>query len=281
MKKVLLILFILSICFVSSTHTSTISTGASSYSKTQGQSLIYNISITNTGIGTNASITQVEIILPNSFTFKLLSQGTTAASTDFTKTGQKLIWEDLENYLINQSETKRFWFKAEASLTGNYSLAITTTSAEDTDESSIEVKVTPAETSDCTPNWNCSEWSSCTNSTQTRNCTDSNICNNETNKPIESQSCTIPCTPNWTCSEWSECKNSTQTKTCTDLNICNTTQGKPITTNNCIQEKTSWLFIIIITIIILGIIVGTIYLIKTLRNSNQQNFEQPPASKPL
>ncbi len=41
----------------------------------------------------------------------------------------------------------------------------------------------------CIPNWNCGEWSQCTNSQQTRTCNDLNSCNNLTNKPQEVQSC--------------------------------------------------------------------------------------------
>ncbi len=42
----------------------------------------------------------------------------------------------------------------------------------------------------CKPNWQCSDWSSCTPSgTQTRACTDFNNCKVTTNKPVESQRC--------------------------------------------------------------------------------------------
>ncbi len=42
----------------------------------------------------------------------------------------------------------------------------------------------------CIENWTCTDWSSCTNSTQTRICTDQNSCGTEINKPSESQNCT-------------------------------------------------------------------------------------------
>ena len=48
----------------------------------------------------------------------------------------------------------------------------------------------------CTPNWECTAWTICDNSLQTRTCTDSNNCNISTNKPVESQSCSGgTCTP--------------------------------------------------------------------------------------
>jgi len=275
MKKVLLVLFILSIYFVSSTHSATTSSGADSYSKVQNESLIYNLSISNTEEGQNANITQVKITLPNSFTFEIGSQGTTALSTDFTKADAELIWEDLETYLINGSETEYFWFKATASSVGNYELIITTFDINGTDESIISVNVTPAETIICFPNWTCSEWETCLNSTQTKTCTDQNNCNIQTNKPLESQSCEMSCTPNWTCSEWSKCTNSNQTKTCTDSNNCNTTQEKPSTEKTCTSEKKfNWLFIGIIAILILIIIGTIIYLIKILRQP-QIKINQP------
>ena len=42
----------------------------------------------------------------------------------------------------------------------------------------------------CTPNWQCSSWSSCLNNQQTRTCTDSNNCGTNNGKPVVVQSCT-------------------------------------------------------------------------------------------
>jgi len=44
-------------------------------------------------------------------------------------------------------------------------------------------------TTACTTNWQCSAWSACTNSAQTRTCTDSNNCGTTANRPLLSQSC--------------------------------------------------------------------------------------------
>ncbi|MFH1256897.1 MAG: PKD domain-containing protein [Candidatus Diapherotrites archaeon] len=46
--------------------------------------------------------------------------------------------------------------------------------------------------SSCTENWSCTQWSSCSNGTQTRTCTDSAGCGTTTNKPAETQSCSLP-----------------------------------------------------------------------------------------
>jgi hypothetical protein len=43
----------------------------------------------------------------------------------------------------------------------------------------------------CTPAWSCTAWSSCPSGTQTRTCTDANNCGTVTNKPAESQSCSV------------------------------------------------------------------------------------------
>jgi hypothetical protein len=43
--------------------------------------------------------------------------------------------------------------------------------------------ISPVSPPGCTPNWQCTAWSSCTNSQQTRTCTDSNNCGVTTGKP--------------------------------------------------------------------------------------------------
>jgi len=61
-----------------------------------------------------------------------------------------------------------------------------------TTESSITNPAPPQKDRlECTPNWECSEWSGCsTFGAQTRTCTDKNTCGISTDKPSESQSCT-------------------------------------------------------------------------------------------
>lgn len=44
----------------------------------------------------------------------------------------------------------------------------------------------------CIESWSCTDWSSCSGSSQTRTCTDANSCGTNYNKPAESQSCTVP-----------------------------------------------------------------------------------------
>jgi hypothetical protein len=50
--------------------------------------------------------------------------------------------------------------------------------------------------SNCYTNWQCTEWTNCTSSRQTRTCTDWNGCGSLEGKPLETQSCTVPPTVN-------------------------------------------------------------------------------------
>ena len=85
----------------------------------------------------------------------------------------------------------------------------------------------------CTPNWQCTSWSTCLNGIQTKNCTDYNYCGTTLGKPATTQTCGTTCTPNWQCTAWGNCSNGIQTKTCTDYNYCGTADGKPATTQGC------------------------------------------------
>ena len=94
----------------------------------------------------------------------------------------------------------------------------------------------------CTTFWECTDWSECLDSTQTRTCTDLNNCGKIADKPEESQECTIDsqptCTTFWECTDWSECLDSTQTRTCNDLNSCGTLLNKPKESQSCTSEPT-------------------------------------------
>ncbi len=91
----------------------------------------------------------------------------------------------------------------------------------------------------CIENWQCTDWSACTDGTQSRTCTDGNSCGTTQDKPPESQACTpLGCTENWSCTDWSACTDGTQSRTCTDGNSCGTTQDKPPESQACSQECT-------------------------------------------
>ncbi|MEM4245422.1 MAG: hypothetical protein QXR60_04435, partial [Candidatus Nanoarchaeia archaeon] len=85
----------------------------------------------------------------------------------------------------------------------------------------------------CTPNWQCTDWSTCISNKQTRTCTDTNNCGVSTGKPSETQTCQAICTPNWQCTSWSDCVDGKQTRTCTDSNSCGVDTGRPSETQTC------------------------------------------------
>ncbi|MBW3003542.1 hypothetical protein KY328_05005 [Candidatus Woesearchaeota archaeon] len=47
----------------------------------------------------------------------------------------------------------------------------------------------------CTPNWECSDWSACISSVQTRTCVDRNRCGNLESRPEQEQRCTVAAAP--------------------------------------------------------------------------------------
>lgn len=95
----------------------------------------------------------------------------------------------------------------------------------------------------CTPQWSCTEWSDCRDSTQTRTCIDiaNPACGTDFNKPIEGQSCTTPepkpqpasCTERWSCTEWTACIGGKQSRACSDLERCGTEENQPELSFNC------------------------------------------------
>lgn len=93
---------------------------------------------------------------------------------------------------------------------------------------------------ECTPNWRCTEFESCTSENiKTRACTDLNQCDTQEGKPIETESCQYQsiCVSNWQCTTFSTCSNNNQkTRTCIDLQQCNTLEGKPAEIEVCIYH---------------------------------------------
>jgi len=138
MKKSVIILcvFILSICLVNAVH----EISPPSFSVDVGDSTLYNITVNNTDSGQTANITQVNITIPDSFTFVDDSNGTDSLST-FINTSNTLSWTNSTGYVINGSESKNFWFKAIASTSGNYNINITVLNATGTFDYNIPVEV--------------------------------------------------------------------------------------------------------------------------------------------
>ena len=133
---IILCIFILSIYLVSATH----EISPPSFSVDTEISSLYNITVNNTDAGQIANITQVNITIPNSFSFTADTNGTNSLST-FTNTSITLSWSNPTEYVINGSEWKNFWFNAIASTPGNYNITITTINGTDSFSSNIPVTV--------------------------------------------------------------------------------------------------------------------------------------------
>ena len=138
MKKsvIFLCVFILSIYLVSAAH----EISPPSFSINAEVSSPYNITVDNTDAGQTANITQVNITIPDSFSFVEDSNGTDSLST-FTNTSTTLSWINPTEYVINGSELKNFWFNASASTPGNYNITVTTINGTGSSFSNISVEV--------------------------------------------------------------------------------------------------------------------------------------------
>ncbi len=140
----------------------------------------------------------------------------------------------------------------------------------------------------CTPVWNCSSWTNCSEGNQDRMCSDENNCNLSLSKPSENQNCSIivnkVCTPNWQCSEFTPeiCpEEKYRARECSDKNNCNVNTGKPVEKQDCIFKKQiDWPPIIFSIVIILLLVIGFLVYYKFFKNKKpeekpvQQNFSQ-------
>lgn len=78
----------------------------------------------------------------------------------------------------------------------------------------------------CTPQWNCTGWSSCFAGWQNRSCSDVKNCNLPQTQPNETQRCTLggaeetSCEYQWACGSWSACVGNLRTRSCTRTDTC-------------------------------------------------------------
>ncbi len=133
---IILCVFVLSICLVSAVH----EISPLSFSADVGTSTLYYITVNNTDAGQTANITQVNITIPDSFSFTINTNGTNSLST-FTNTSTILSWTNSTEYVINGSEWKNFWFNATASTPGSYNIAVITINGTSSSSSNINVEV--------------------------------------------------------------------------------------------------------------------------------------------
>jgi len=141
-----------------------------------------------------------------------------------------------------------------------------------------EIYSTSTPTTTCTSNWNCTDWSDCTNQEKIRFCNDINKCNTSIKK--ETQFCSPPCQTNWNCTSWSKCKDEIQTRTCTDSNNCGTNSGKPTQTQTCEKSNLTMIIIIILMALVLIFIIYMIYALTKKTDSNLDMFKQPMIRQP-
>ncbi|MFH1608152.1 MAG: hypothetical protein ABIA78_03385 [archaeon] len=223
-----LVLFILifSLCFITATPQIELEEGAI---VEQGNQVDYVIIITNTAPEPEANITQVNITLPISFQFATESQGTDVSDYDFSYSENTLSFTNSSGYLINGDEEKSFWFTVIPAINATYNITVTTVNSTTT----LNTNILTIVSAPCNPNWNCTEWSSCIQGSQTRNCINLNDCPFLKNKPETSKSCDQACTPNWTCTEWSPCAGGIQIKNCIDFNLCGNDTTKPFEEQSC------------------------------------------------
>ncbi len=134
----------------------------------------------------------------------------------------------------------------------------------------------------CASSWNCTGWSTCVNSIQTRTCRDLNRCNPINLTKAETQICIssplTQCIPDWICpeNEWTpeECpQNKTQVRKspCIDANLCNSTRGKPTDTKSCTPEEKSSQNLLLIAIIVLSLFILTVIIIIVYIITKQKN----------
>ncbi len=131
----------------------------------------------------------------------------------------------------------------------------------------------------CTPNWNCTAWTQCTNNQRTRICRDISACNTTISRPMLAENCSsqTTCVPDWICTDFlpAECpKNKTQTRNCIDDNKCNITTGKPSLSQLC-EYKKSGKQILAIIIAVLSILAAIIVVILYFVMKNSAREERP------
>ncbi len=124
-----------SVCILASlalaAHDATTSSGALVFYLIEDRISVFNISINNSDFGQSANISSVTITFPESFVIVAGSQNTSShANKGFTSSSTFLNWTNNTFYLINGSggdDTRYFWFSANTTNPGTYSLIITIT----------------------------------------------------------------------------------------------------------------------------------------------------------
>ncbi|MFZ5955775.1 MAG: hypothetical protein ACOYT4_05095 [Nanoarchaeota archaeon] len=104
-----------------------------------------------------------------------------------------------------------------------------------TTEDSFEFNISTNLETNCSSDWNCSDWDECIDSVQRRKCVDNKNCFLVANVPDTVRSCIKEeqCNENWEC-KWSACINGYSIPKCVDKNNCKTEFRKP-TKLRCVE----------------------------------------------
>jgi len=142
--------------------------------------------------------------------------------------------EDTMTYSVNNDnfvkteQSNVFEWQTNHEDEGTYNIIVTV--SDGTEDITEDLTIT---IENCKEEWSCTDWTECTDSSQTRICIDNSKCESEEDKPQEQQQCEMPCIEEWSCAEWSDCVDELQTRVCNDANKCETTEDKPITQQEC------------------------------------------------
>jgi len=120
---ILFLVLVLLLYFVSAAHL--ITTPTSSFD--EDTSILFNITVNNTDINSTANISQMDVILPATFTFTINTNGTDAGTHTFSNTSTVLTWSN--DGLVMNSSFNYFWFNLTASSPGSYNITVNTTNA--------------------------------------------------------------------------------------------------------------------------------------------------------
>lgn len=135
---------------------------------------------------------------------------------------------------------------------------------------------------DCTPDWDCTEWSACSGGLRFRTCEDDNDCGVSPSTSQLEEVCDggTSCVPTWSCTSWEpeECpEEGEKTRTCTDSNSCGTTTNKPAETQTCTYKNggTSTIIWIMVVIFVALLAVIGFLVIKSRRPSSTSGGAGP------
>jgi hypothetical protein len=149
------------------------------------------------------------------------------------------LWYLMDEITVLPDQTKFSSFTFNSTTFGNYDLVNVNVNYENNQilfTRSINLfsnsNTSDSEDDICIEDWNCTEWSICSNGNQTQSCNDIKSCGTVLNKPSEIRSCTIlndtnsSCISSWSCGYWNTCSENLQNRSCLGLNSCSVNKSE-------------------------------------------------------